>query len=100
MLRLQGGASPLQKLRGDAADGAAVHKTQPELVGLRRLPQEHPITGQRFGIGVGFRDRLFDEMERMTVLGPSMQRGLGHPALPHFVLEAQPPVGMVLAQVY
>src|SRR5260221_6656430 len=97
-LLLQLGVAPRQEGDGDGADRPAIHKAQPDALSLSWLPQQDPVTGQGFGIGIVFRDRLFDQAQGLAGVRPRVQRGLRQPAPPHLVGEAQHPVSMLLGQ--
>ena len=90
--RRQFGAAPLQELGGDGADWASLDKAQPDRFVLAGTAYEQAIAGQRFGIGIGFGDRLFHQAQRAILLGPSMEVRLRQAAPPDLVGEAQRPV--------
>src|SRR5947209_9111028 len=83
------GAAIGQERDRDRTYGPAIHEAQPELIGLR---QEQPVTGQRLGIGIILRDRLFHQPH--WLVRPGVERWLLHPRPPGLVPEAQDPVGM------
>src|SRR5215470_12239240 len=78
-LCLQPGADPLQKLRGDAAFWAPIHKTQRHLAAERRsswtlLPKD-PIPGKGFWIRIILLPDLFHQVDWLIFALPGMQRG-------------------------
>ena len=100
--RLQSGAAPSQVLGRRGADRAAVDEAQPGLLVpttvLARGTEQQAIAGQRLGVRVVRRDRLFDQPERLVRLGPTVQGRLRQAAPPDLVLEAQDPGRMARRQ--
>ena len=62
------------------------------------MRQQQTITGQRFGIGIGVGDRLFDQTEFVVSIRPTMEVGLGNAAPPDLVGKPERPVRMGLGQ--
>ncbi|SRR5579885_402229 len=96
-LGLQLVTAPVQKLRRDVTDGTPIDKAQGHLVakrGLSRssLPQD-AITGQRFGIGISLLPPLLDKANGVLPILPGMGLRQGKATPPHFIQEANGPVG-------
>src|SRR5918995_692051 len=88
--------APLQELAGHVADRAPVHKPQPARLvpGAARLSPagQEPIAGQCLRIRVIGRDRLFDQVQGLIGLGPTLEGRARQATPPHLVLEPQGPV--------
>lgn len=92
-------AAPVKKLGGNVAHGASGNKAQPHLfayriVGCALLPQ-HPIAGQCFGIRVSFFLGLLHQAYWLFLILPGVHAREGKAAPPHFVEEANGPVGLL-----
>lgn len=59
---------------------------------------QEAIAGEGLGVRIVSRDRLLHHTQGLTRLGPGMQVGLGHPAPPDLIFEAQCPIRMVVSQ--
>ena len=101
--RLALGGQPLttpgQELRGDGTDGTTAHKPQQHL--LRYVvvgSNQQAITGQGLRVGIVFSQGQFLQPQRLIRFGPAMQTGIGQPAPPDFIGEAQGPGRLALAQ--
>src|SRR5258706_2235227 len=97
--RLAGGvelaAAPVQVVDGDGADRPTVNESEPHLVGGRRVGRvrahQQPVAGQRLGVRIVLRDRLFDQPELVIRLDPGLKAGPRQPTPPDLVLKAQGP---------
>src|SRR5512144_87872 len=94
-LGLQVGAAPGQKLRRDVAHGTAIDKPQRHLVphggiSWSSLPQ-HPITGQRFGVGIGLLPPLLDKANWLLLVLPGRRLRQSEATPPDLVEEANRP---------
>jgi len=87
-LRLNLLAQPLEKIRGHLADRTSRNKAQ---VHATTGGGKHPVTRQRFGIGIVLLRRQFLQTQRFVLFPPAMQVGLAHPAPPHLILVANFP---------
>ena len=71
--------APGQEIDGHRADGAPIHKAQPHRLTavLRVCPatRQEAVAGQRLGIRIIARDRLFDQADRVGVVLPGVQGG-------------------------
>jgi hypothetical protein len=92
--------APVEKLRGDPTDGTARPKTEPHLLAFGMnwggLLPENAITGQCFGIRIALLPGLFDQMNRMIGILPSVHMRQSKPAPPHLVEKPNCP-GRLLA---
>jgi hypothetical protein len=90
-LRRQPVAAPGKERGGDGAERTVLDTAQQGLVPplASGIPGAHeqPITGQRLGVRVATRDRLFDHAHRLAAR-PGMQRGLGDPTPPTLIRKA------------
>src|SRR5579864_5877794 len=97
-------AAPVKELGRQRTDGAAVDAAQPRLLlplaGVGPCAHDDAVAGQGFGIGVVFRDRLFDQAHGLVLVGPGMAGGLGQAAPPTLILETQRPGGMSSGQAH
>src|SRR5260370_4866197 len=87
---------PLQKLRGELADGAPRDKPQRHPIANRlicwpALPQ-HAIARQRFGVGVSLVPGLLHQMHGMVFVLPGVQARQRKATPPHLVEIANGPV--------
>ena len=82
-------AAPGQELGGAGTDRAAIDEAQPDLVDGG---QEQAIAGQRLGVGIILRDRLFDQPQGLARLSPGVQGRPCQAAPPRLVLKAEGPV--------
>jgi hypothetical protein len=98
-LRLQSGATPLQKLGRDGTDRATYDKTQRHLLAQRisdrSLLPKHPIAGEGFRVGIPFFPGLFYQAHRLILILPGMDARKGKPAPPHFVQKTNRPVALL-----
>src|SRR5215207_190430 len=85
--------APSEKLSRYAAHGPTVHEPDPRLVEFRHIES---VTGDSFGVGIVFGDRLLDEARRLSLLGPAIQGRQSQPAPPALVLETHRPPGVGL----
>src|SRR5215831_16312894 len=96
---LQPAHTPVQELLGDRADRPPSDEAQPHALRLAHLAQQHPIAGQRLGVGIARGDRLLDQAQRAVGrVRPGMRLRLGEATPPGFIREAQRPVGMLGCQ--
>ena len=94
-LRLQAGATPLQKLGSDGTHRASIDKAQRHpltngFIGRTLLPK-HPITGEGFWVRITLLPDLFDQAYRLLLILPGMQTGKRESAPPHLVQKADGP---------
>ncbi len=86
-------ATPGQVLRRDEAHQAVLDKAQPDLWRQRggggRTSEQQAIAGQRLGVWISLRRRLFNQPPLRMLVRPGAQGRLCHAAPPHFVLETQ-----------
>src|SRR5260370_13044267 len=82
-LRLQSGATPLQKLGRYGADLATCDETQRHLLAdrirWRALLPKHPIAGEGFRVGIPFFPGLFHQSDRLVLILPGMYASQGKP---------------------
>src|SRR5260370_19093727 len=99
-LRLQSGATPLQKLGRDGADWATCDETQRHLladrISGRSLLPKRPIAGEGFRVGIPFFPGLFHQAPRLILILPGMDARKGKPAPPYFLQKTNRP-GPLLA---
>ena len=95
-------AAPVQVVDGDGADRPAIDEAQPHLVGgvlVGRVgAQQQAVAGQRLGVRVVLRDRLFDQPQSVILLDPGVEAGSSQTAPPDLILEAQDPGRMARGQ--
>ena len=94
-------ATPLQKVDRDRTHRPTIHEAQQHALLSGRMAwatDQNPVTRQSLRVPVCFVRFQFLQSQRRVGLGPGAQPGLRHPAPPHFVFEAQRPVGMGLGQ--
>src|SRR3712207_6426142 len=84
-------ATPLKELGRHSTDGPAIHEAQPRLIKLRQV---EPVAGDGFGLGIVFGDRLLEETQRLSLLGPATQGRQSQPAPPTLILKAYCPLGV------
>lgn len=98
-LRLQSGATPLQKLGRDGADRATCDETQRHLLAGRSsgraLLPKHSIAGEGFRVGIPFFPGLFHQAHRLILILPGMDVRKGKPAPPHFVQKTNRPAPLL-----
>src|SRR5512133_369199 len=102
-LRLQLAAAPVQKLGGDGAQRAVLHKAQPEfLLPLLCLHgtvvQQQAVASQGFGGPICLGWDLFDQPQGLSIWRPGVQMRLREAAPPGFILKPNRPVGMTAGQ--
>src|SRR5579884_1993005 len=89
-----------EKLCGDGTHWTPIDKPQEHLIpnGGRNLPSlpQHPITGQRFGVGIVLLPTLLNEAHRLLLVLPAMRFRQGEAAPPDFIQEADGPGGDLL----
>ena len=94
--------APGQVLGGDWANRTVGNEAQPDLFGQGcrrgRTRDQQPVAGQRLGVGVISRRRLFHQTQHRVLLTPGTYVRLCHPAPPHFILETQDVFWMVCGQ--
>src|SRR5262245_15541315 len=96
---LQPRTAPAQELLGDGADRPALDETQPDLLRLSDLAQQHAVTGQRLGIGIVLGFLLLNQAQRaVRGVRPGMQVRAGQATPPRLIGEAQRPVWMPLCK--
>ena len=97
-------AAPVEVVDGDGADRPAIDEPQPHPVGgvpvTRVGTQQQAVTGQRLGVRVVLRDRLFNQPQALICLDPGVQAGASQTAPPDLILEAQGPGRMRRGQPY
>lgn len=98
-LRLESGATPLQKLGRDGThrttgDEAKRHLLADRLSGRTVLPK-HPITGQRFGIRITLFPGLLHQAHRLMLILPGMQMRECKPAPPYLVQKPNRPAALL-----
>src|SRR3954469_679991 len=101
-VRLQLATAPLQVVDGDGADGSAIDKPQPHLVGGLRGgrvgAQQQAVACQRLRVRVALRDRLFDQPQAIILLDPGVETGSSQTTPPDLILKAQDPGRMARGQ--
>src|SRR5512142_2337766 len=94
-LRLQLGATPLQKLGGDGTHRSPIHKAQRHLatgwIGCRTLLPKDPITGEGFWVRIILLPGLLDQTKRMIFALPGLRPRQREPAPPHFIGKSDGP---------
>src|SRR5215204_1745570 len=84
-------ATPPKESGRYPTDGPTIHEPDPRLFELRHI---EPVAGEGFGLGIVFGDRLLEEAQRLSLLGPATQGRQSHPAPPALVTEAHRPLGV------
>jgi hypothetical protein len=101
--RRQLGADPGQEGDGHRTHRAIDHEAQPHVLVAHALDSpllyQQPITSQGFGVGIGARQGLLDEMQGLLSGGPGVQRGLRQATPPRLIFKAQRPLWMACGQV-
>src|SRR5919206_693956 len=89
--------APSEKPGRYAAHGPTIHEPHPRPIELRQVES---VTGDGFRVRIVFSDRLLDEAQRLSPLGPAAQGGQRHSAPPAFVLEAGGPLRIGLGDTH
>ena len=90
--RVQPGTGPGQELGGEGRDGAVLDKAQPDVV---RIGAHHPVTGQRFGLGIVLVGGPFEQTHGLR-RAPRVHVGLRQPRPPDFIHIPHDPGGLRL----
>lgn len=90
----QSSADPVDKLCRNARYWPAAHKPQPYLFGIG---SQHPVTANRFRVGIALIDSLLYESQR-SFISPTVQRRLSKTTPPYFIYITQYPVRVLLGQ--
>src|SRR3712207_6593435 len=62
--------APRKEAGGYPAHGPTIHEAQPHLLALRHV---EPVAGDGLRIGVFFSDRLFDQVQRLSCIAPTVE---------------------------
>src|SRR5215210_3743796 len=84
-------ATPLKELGSYPTDWPTINEPQPCLIELRYI---EPVTGDSLRIRVVLSDRLLEEAQRLSLLGPAIQGRQSQPTPPTLVLETHCPLGV------
>jgi len=94
-LRLQLGATPLQKLGRDGTHWSPIHKAQRHLaagrIGCRTLLPKDPIAGEGFWVRIILLPDLLDQTNRMIFALPRLRPRQREPAPPHLIQKPDGP---------